>query len=136
MRIKLLKCAINGRVMRVFEAEGPCTDYDSKLRTEITKRGIITPSTTYLYNAVMHLRCINMPLALSLVEEPKLTHRHSWAHKHITMRYVESIFEYSSSFPPPPFPSSLPFSLKTYPLCKDISIHSSSSHHHLQYSIS
>ena len=28
MRIKLLKCAVNGRVMRVFEIEGPCTDYD------------------------------------------------------------------------------------------------------------
>ena len=28
MRIKVLKCAVNGRVMRVFEAESPCTDYD------------------------------------------------------------------------------------------------------------
>ena len=28
MRIKLLKYAVNGHVMRVFEVEGPCTDYD------------------------------------------------------------------------------------------------------------
>ena len=70
----------------------------------ITKKESIAPPTLYLYTAVMHLRCITIPLVLSLVQELKLTHRYSCAQKHITMRYVELIFEYSSPPPPPSLP--------------------------------